>query len=340
MESSNQVVPIAQSCIEAAQDIYRAVSTNPPEGGAGVNIPVERLQTLQNDGQRLSRFSKEQEGLFKKKETEQQLEFESLTREKGKHELEKNRQQKNLISLESRKDGLLQEKNYHQSSLDNARSALSSATSGLHHAEERLNKSKKDRKKKKKRGGLFGAAIGFVVGGPAGAAVGAGLGVAGSALISELEGKVDEARRNVDRCQREVSNAEANCHTANSSFQGMQPQIDSCQRSINDCEASIRRCTADSEKVHEEIGSVRQSLAFISEAIRLWNIFENLSHNATEQTRQFEEILKIVQSTQRYDFIGSSGARSTAISFLEAWNNIFAEHNVPPVISTMQASIN
>ena len=57
MKGNNQVVPIAQACIKAAQEIYRIISAAPPpEGGAVVNIPVEKLQTLQRDGQRLSRF--------------------------------------------------------------------------------------------------------------------------------------------------------------------------------------------------------------------------------------------------------------------------------------------
>ena len=338
-QSNNQVVPIARSCIESAQDIYRIVTANPPEGGAVVNIPVERLQSLQNDGQRLCRFSREQEGLFRSNERKQQMKFESLAREKKAHESEKNRQQKELRSFESKKNTLLQEKRHRQSTLDNERSNLSNAQREFSNAQDRLEK-EKDKRNDAKAGATFvGAFVGFLVGGPVGAVIGASAGFTGTTIITELEGKVDDARRNVDECRSKISNAEANCRFADSSFQSMQPQIDSCQRSINECEASIRRCTADSENVHEEIGSVRQTLVFISEAIRLWNIFENLSQNATEQTRQLQEILQIVQRTQRYDFIGSNGARSTANSFLEAWNNLFAEHNVPPVFSTTQARI-
>ena len=333
-QSNNQVVIIAQSCIEAAEDIYRIVTANPPEGGAVVNIPVERLQTLQHDGQRLSEFSKEQEGLFKKKETEQQLEFESLTKEKEKHELEKNREQKNLTSLKSRQNSLLQDKSNHQSTLDSKRSNLHNAEGELSNARSKLSR-EKDKETDAKVGATVGGAIaGFLIGGPFGLFAGAAAGSAVSGLISELQGKVEKAERNVDRRRTEVRNAEENCRSAESSLQSIQPQIDSCQISIDEHQALMNRHAADSEKVHEEIGSVRQSLAFISEAIRLWKMFENLSQNATERTRQFEEILQIVQSTQRYDFIGSDGARSTANSFLEAWNDLFAEHNVPPVFST------
>ena len=337
-QSNNQVVPIARALIESAQDIYRIVTANPPEGGAVVNIPVERLQTLQHDGQRLSRFSREQESLFRDREREQKMELESLTREKARYEQEKSRKQVNLRSLESQKSKLLQERNNHQSTLNTARSTLSSAESALRNAQDELRRRESDRSDTKAVASFFGALLGAPFG-PAGMAAGASLGFAGSTVITELRGRVDDARRNVDGCQREVSNAEANCRSADSSFQSMQPQIVSCQRSINECEASIQHCTADSNRKQKEIGSVRQTLEFISEAIRLWNIFENLSQNAIEQTSQFEEILQMAQSTQSYDFIGSNGAHSTANSFLEAWNDLFAEHNVPPVFSITQTSI-
>uniref|UniRef100_A0A1X7T7Z4 Uncharacterized protein n=1 Tax=Amphimedon queenslandica TaxID=400682 RepID=A0A1X7T7Z4_AMPQE len=330
----DQVVPIARACIETAQDIYRNVTTNPPEGGAVVNIPVERLQTLQNDGQRLSKFSKEQEGLFRDKERELQMEHESLTKEKGNHESEKNRQQNILRKLESDKNSLSQVKNYYQNTLDNERSNLSNAEIELSNARSKLAREKDKETNTRVGSAVGGAVLGLIIGGPVGLVVGL------SSVIIELQGKVENAERNVIWRRREVSNTEAKFRSANSSFQGMQPQIDSCQTSIDDCEASIRRCTADSEKVHKEIGSVRQTLAFIKDATRLWNIFENLSQNASEQTMQFEEILQMVQETQTYDFIGSNGVRSTANSFLEAWNNLFAEPNVPPVFSTVQASIN
>ena len=338
-QSNNQVVPIARSSIEAAQDIYRIVTANPPEGGAVVNIPVERLQTLQNNGQRLSEFSMEQEGLFKNKVRTLQMKLESLTRGKERQELEKNHQQVNLRSFKSKKDSLFQEKNHCQSTLDNERSNLSNAERELSNAQDKLRR-EKDKETDTRVGATFGGAVlGLLLGGPIGLVVGTSAGLAVSNLIIELKGKVENAERNVDRCRRGVSNAEAKFRSADSSFRSMQPQINSCQRSIDTCEASIRRCTADSEKVHREIGLVRQTLAFIKDAIRLWNIFENLSQNASEQTRQFEEILQMVQETHTYDFIGSDGARSEANSFLEAWTNLFAEHNIPPVFSTTQASI-
>ena len=155
-------------------------------------------------------------------------------------------------------------------------------------------------------------------------------GVILGAGAAEVSMSLGDAERHVENYRREISNIEVRLRFANESLQSVESDLSSYEESIKQCKEAISQCAAQSDDLHEKIGSIKKLLAFINEAIYLWGIFENMSHNATEQTRHLEEIIQITQDTKEYEILMSDGVTKITATFLEAWER-FVEHEAPPI---------
>lgn len=339
MAASQNLVSQSEHYIGVAQETYGIImNSRTAVGGAVATAIAQRLQSLKRPGQELLEFTREQERIFKGQKESYEEEIESLTRDKAKHELEKRKWESKKNSLESQKASLVQDRNNHECTLRNAQSRKNSAENELSNARENLRREESKATDAKVGGTFGGALLGLLIGGPVGMAVGAAAGLGGSALITELRGKVDDAQRNVERCRNEVSNAESNLNSVRSSLQSVEGQLSNCQASLNSNETKIRKCAAQSDSIHNKIGSIKNTLVFINDAIRLWSIFVNISQNATKQTRYLEEIIRITQMTRNYELIASNGTRIAARSFMEAWQQ-FLRQEVPPIAATSQRTL-
>ena len=214
-----------------------------------------------------------------------------------------------------------------------AQSRKTSAENQLSNAEENLRREKSKETDTKVGGTIVGTLLGTFFG-PVGLLVGSTAGFIGSTLITELQGKVDDAQRNVERCCSEVSNAEANLSSVCYSLRLVEEQLNSCQTSLNDNETKIANCAAESDSIHKKIGSIKNTLEFINEAIHKWGIHVTISQDATEQTRYLEEIIRDTQTKRNYEFIASNGTRSSVTSFMEAWRQ-FVREQVPPILQPL-----
>ena len=339
MASNQHLVSQAEIHIEVAQETYGIIMNSHSAVNEAVTTEIaQRLQSLGCPAQELLEFTREQERSFKRQKKSYEEEVESLTRNKAEHELAKRRWESKKNKLESQKEYLVRDRNSYESTVRNAESRKNSAENELSNARENLRR-EESKKTDAKVGGTFGGALlGFLIGGPVGMAVGATAGLAGSTLITELQGKVDAAQRNVERCCSEVSNAKENLSSVRSSLKSVERDLSNCQASLNDNETRIRKCAAQSDSIHKKIGSIKNTLGFINDAIRLWSIFVNISQNATEQTRYLEEIIQITQMTRNYELIASNGTRIAARSFMEAWRQ-FLRQEVPSVTATSQRTL-
>ena len=339
MEASQNLVSQSEHYIGVAQETYGIImNSRTAVDGAVTTEIAQRLQSLRRPGQELLEFTKEQERCLKRQKESYEEEIESLTRDKAKHELEKRKWESKKYSLESQKASLVRDRNNQECTLRNAQSRKNSAEGELSNARENLRR-EETKKTDTKVGGTFGGALlGLLVGGPVGMAVGASAGFAGSTLITELQGKVEAAKRKVESCSNEVSRAESNLNSVRSSLQSVEGQLSNCQTSLNGNESKIRKCAAQSDSIHKKIGSVKNTLGFINDAIHLWGIFVNISQDATERTNHLEEIIRITQMTRNYELIASNGTRIAARSFMEAWRQ-FLRQEVPPIAATSQRTL-
>ena len=339
MAASQSLISQSERCIEVAQETYGIIMNSHTAIGLAVTTEIaQRLQSLRHPGQELLEFTREQERILKRQKESYEKEVESLTRDKAKHELEKKKWESKKNSLESQKASLVRDRNNHECTLRNAQSRKNSAESQLSNARENLRR-EESKKTDAKVGGAFGGALlGLLIGGPVGMAVGASAGLAGSTLITELQGKVDAAQRNVERCRSEVSNAEASLNSVRYSLQSVEGQLNSCQASLNDNESKIRKCASQSDSIHKKIGSIKNTLGFINDAIHLWGEFVTISQDATEQTSHLEEIIRTAQMTRNYQLVASNGTKIDAGSFMEAWQQ-FLRQEVPPIATTSQRTL-
>ena len=329
----------AESYIEMAEDTYELIISSRTAANEALTIEIaQRLQSLRRPGEELLTFINIEKSSFMRQKESCEEEIESLTRDKAKHELEKRKWESKKNSLESQKASLVQDRNNRECTLRDAQSRKNSAENQLSNARENLRR-EEAKKTDAKVGATFGGALlGLLIGGPVGLAVGATAGFAGSTLITELQGKVDAAQRNVERCRSEVSNAEASLNSVRYSLQSVEGQLNSCQASLNDNESKIRKCASQSDSIHKKIGSIKNTLGFINDAIHLWGIFMNIPENATEQTSYLEEIIQITQMKRNYELIASDGTRIKATSFMEAWRQFLGLPQQVPSTTTTSVS--
>ena len=329
----------AESYIEMAEDTYELIISSRTAANEALTIEIaQRLQSLRRPGEELLTFINIEKSSFMRQKESCEEEIESLTRDKAKHELEKRKWESKKNSLESQKASLVRDRNNHECTLRNAQSRKTSAESQLSNARGNLRREESKETGTKVGGAFGGALLGLLIGGPIGAAVGSTAGFIGSSLITELRGKVDAAQRNVERCRSEVSSAEASLNSVRYNLQSVEGQLNSCQTSLNDNEFKIRMCAAQSDNIHKKIGSIKNTLGFINDAIHLWGIFMNIPENATEQISYLEEIIQITQMTRNYELIASDGTRIAARSFMEAWRH-FVRKQVPPNTATSQKTL-
>ena len=338
MASNQDLVSKAESLIQVAQETYELIGSRTATNKAVTTEISQRLQSLRCPGQELLEYTKEQKMSLEKQKKSYEEEVESLTRVKAEHELKKRECESTKNSLESQKESLMRDKNNYECTKQNAQSRKNSAENELSKAKGNLRREESKATDAKVGGTFGGALLGFLIGGPVGLAVGAAAGLGGGALITELQGKVDAAQRKVESCRNEVSNAEANLRSVDYTLQSVEGQLNSCQTSLNENETKIRKCTAESDSIHKEIGSIKNTLGFINDAIHLWGIFVNISQNATEQTSHLEEVIQIIRMTRNYELIASNGTRIAARSFMEAWRQ-FLRQEVPPITATSQRTL-
>ena len=340
MASYNQhLISQAEIHIGVAQETYELIIKSRAAANEAVTTKIaQNLQSLRSPGQELLDFTKEQKTSLERQKESYEGDVESLTRDKEKHELEKREWKSKKNSLESQKASLVRDRNNHECTLRDAQSRKNSAENQLSNARENLRREESKATDAKVGGTVGGALLGALIGGPVGFFVGATAGLAGSTLITELRGKVDDAQRNFERCRNEVSSAEASLNSVRSSLQSVEGQLSSCQTSLNENETKIDKCAAESDSIHKKIGLIRKTLGFINDAICLWGKFVTISKDATEQTSHLEEIIQIIQMTRNYEFIASNGTRSSATSFINAWQQ-FVRQQVPPIIATSQRTL-
>ena len=326
----------AELLIQVAEDTYELIISSCTAANEALTTEIaQRLQSLRHPGQELLEFTKEQKTSFERQKESYEEEVESLTRVKAEHELRKRKWESKKNSLESQKESLIRDRNNHECTLRDAQSRKTSAENQLSNARENMRREESKETDAKVGGAFGGALIGALIGGAVGAAVGATTGFAGSTITTGLQGKVDDAQRNVERCRSEVSNAEANLSSVRYSLQLVEGQLNNCQASLNDNETKIANCAAESDSIHKKIGSIKNTLGFINDAIHLWGIFVNILQNATEQTSHLEEIIQITRMARNYELIASNGTRIKATSFMEAWPQFLGlPQQVPSTITT------
>ena len=313
MASDDAVQFKARSCIKRVQEIHENLTQQ-----RVVDIAVHDMQSLQYDGRCLSEIAKQQQENFNIKGEECKKRNEVQMKKKRDHEMEKRNKETEKRSLQAKRASLISERDHYQKELSDAQSTLSTAEGKLYHARKKLKK----KKKKKKLVKIIGAVAGGITLGLPRVILGAG--------AAEVAMGLDDAEKHVENYRRDISNIEVRLRFANESLQSVESDLSSCEESIKQCKEAISQCAAQSDDLHEKIGSIKKSLAFINEAIYLWGIFENMSHNATEQTRHLEEIIRITQDTKEYEILMSDGVTKITATFLEAWER-FVEHEAPPI---------
>ena len=316
-------------CIGVAQETSMMIMNSHTAVDEAVTTAIaQRLQFLRCPGQELLEYTKEQKRSLERQKESYEGEIESLTKDKAEHELAKRKWESKKNSLESLKKSLVRDRNNYECTVRNAQSRKDSAEKQLSNARENLRR-EESKKTDTKVGGTFGGALlGFLIGGPVGMAVGATAGLAGSTLITELQGKVDDAQRNVERCHSEVSNAQSNLSSVRYSLQSVEGQLNSCQTSLNENETRIRKCAAQLDSIHKKIGSIKNTLGFINDAIHFFGIFVNIPQDATEQTSHLKEIIQFTPMTRNYELVALNGTSIKATSFMEAWRQ-FERQQVP-----------
>ena len=290
-----------------AQQAHEIVSSTPPTSSTQQRQAElsQLVASLKDDGKLLLNHARSKKRQFEIEEQQCQEKIREFERKKQRHETEKR-------NLESKKSQLNYEHSTLQNVLSNARSQKSEAESSLRRAESRLRDEKEREERRLAVGGFGGAFLGALIGGPVGLLVGAAAGSAASGLINELEGDVDRAKRHIDRCQTDVNEAERNVRSKTDSLQSIEADM----RSSND---AIQKCATKVDQVHKKIGSIKNSLAAVKDAITLWELMGSLSNTASSRTDSLQKIVAIVEREQNYVILNSNGTRIRAKSFLKAW---------------------
>ena len=329
-EGSTHQDPIiyrARTCTSKAKDTHRNIieirEQDTVDKAARVDAALQDLNSLKKDAEFLIKVSEEERDKFATQEKKYEKELESLTREKEKYEKKKREEEAQKNSLEEQLPTLTVNRDNCQRAFNDAQSRKNDAECSLRNARDRLEKEERDKERAQGTGAVVGGIFGFLIGGPIGAMAlaGAGAGV-GTAVTSS---DVNRAESRVSDCHQQISSAETSLNQARTYLQSAQGKISSHQSLISQYLVSIAQCDKKCRDCHEKISSIKNLLAFLTDAIHFWGIFVNESRSAEEQSSHLEEIIQITEENKEYDLITSDGTKILANSFLEAWEK-FAKH--------------
>lgn len=301
--SNNQLVLKGQACIQAAKGAYDLIYTEKDTKKA-----VECLSVLKQDAKLLQKAAEESKKEGAAEERELEKEIDRLTKEKDSYDMTVSRLNK------ERKDEEYKLSQQRQT-LSNAESDLRDAQSLLADAESELRRAKEKEKVAMAAAVTAGVLVGLVTFGIGGAAV-AGAAAAGiTALVHEIEGKVDKARDKIGSRKNDISRAQ-------SAISSSQQTLSNIERKISDYNGRIANTERQMKEVHEKISENKPTLAVHRQALELWELFAQASENAAETTERLEKIIQKANEKQDLKIITSNGTVKIAKSVVEAWEEI------------------
>ena len=336
----------ARNCIEAAQEAQRLI--NQSGHHRGIHNPFHQanrlLTSLQEDGKFLYEFATQQMKSFEKEEIRQKEKMEASNLKKGECEHKKR-------TLESEKSRMESDKRQEEVKLSSAYSKKRTADHDLQKAKDEVETMEQKFGKRLAAGTVGGTVTGIlggagagagigaligIVGGPIGIAVGAavgsiiggsagvGAGLTGGSLatLKYLINKEEEAEEHAKKCQNDVEKAENNIIAAKRT-------LETFESKINNSESSIRKYSLEVKQAQNEVRKMKDTIAFMKDTVHLWELFKNLSQDATSRTEILQEILQLAEESKRYHIFTSDGGASTlASSFLQAWEQVTMHHQL------------
>ena len=157
---------------------------------------------------------------------------------------------------------------------------------------------------------VIGAIFGGIFGGPPGFIAGAAIGGGGGVLINEIEGLVDEAKRNLHSKEEDVRRSSNELNQLRSNHKSIESEMNSIQQKIDIFEGQISQYQSDLVVVRKHV----------TVTIKTKNIFEQLDHeaaNADEWTEILQKMLEISSED-----LESEGISILKGGFRSAWDDV------------------